>query len=200
MAIARPPTDWRQSGRRDWIHSAGYRDRLAPIRDDLLRTRPHPSSNGARSLLWRHAGAPRAGNSSPPLAVMTAPPQAEVRPRVLVVDDEPSIREVQRRLLARANIDAVLASNGAEARHILLTESVDLVVSDVRMPGDMDGFALYAWIAKERPELARRVILATGDIGGSDAQAITLPADQILRKPFQGDEFLRCVRAALARP
>lgn len=121
------------------------------------------------------------------------------RHRVLVVDDEPSIREVQRRLLQRVNIDVVLASNGAEARDLLLRESVDLVVSDVRMPGELDGYGLLAWMEKERPELARNAILATGDIAGPSAHKVSLPPERILRKPFQGHEFLACVQAALQR-
>lgn len=153
-----------------------------------------------------HAGAPtitrspaRAANGVATAAEQAPSPSSPaIRPRVLVVDDEPSIREIQRRLLQRANIDVVLASSGAEARDILLRESVDLVVSDVRMPGELDGYALLAWMERERPLLAQRTILATGDIGGPDMEPI-LPPERILRKPFKGEEFLACVRAALAR-
>ncbi len=143
-------------------------------------------------------GQPSGAIAESAVSINSVEPTAARRPRVLVVDDEPSIREIQRRLLTRANIDVVLASSGTEARDFLLRESVDLVVSDVRMPGELDGYALLEWMKRERPTLASNAILATGDISGSESAPIGLPPERILRKPFQGDELMACVRAALA--
>lgn len=122
----------------------------------------------------------------------------EARPRVLVVDDEPAIREIQRRLLTRAGLDVLVASGGAEARDIMLRERVDLVVSDLRMPGEMDGYALLQWMERERPALAKTALLATGDVSGAASVALPVPVERILNKPFEGAEFVRRVRAALA--
>ena len=116
---------------------------------------------------------------------------------MLVVDDESSIREIQRRLLARAGFDVLVASGGTEARDIMLRERVDLVVSDLRMPGEMDGYALLAWMERERPALAESVLLATGDVSGAVPVALPVPLQRILNKPFEGAEFVRRVRAAL---
>jgi C4-dicarboxylate-specific signal transduction histidine kinase len=151
------------------------------------RNEPSLAAPESGNHMPEHNGAPR--DTSP----------AGRRHRVLVVDDEPSIREVQRRLLQRANIDVVLASSGADARDLLLNETVDLVVSDVRMPGELDGYGLLAWLERERPQLARSAILATGDIAGPSPNKVPLPPERILRKPFQGHEFLACVQAALQR-
>ncbi|MEP7001249.1 MAG: ATP-binding protein, partial [bacterium] len=136
----------------------------------------------------------------PPLALLPAPTPAggEGRQRVLVVDDEPSIREIQRRLLTRAGLDVLVASGGVEARDILLREHVDLVVSDLRMPGEMDGYALLEWMERERPALSETALLATGDVTGTASIALPVPEERILSKPFDGAEFVRRVRAALA--
>ncbi|CAN5919141.1 hypothetical protein BH11GEM2_BH11GEM2_31350 [soil metagenome] len=117
--------------------------------------------------------------------------------RVLIVDDEHAIREIQRRLLTRAGFDVVLASSGAAARDVMLREHVDLVVSDLRMPGSMDGYALLDWMSQERPALAQTALLATGDVSGAASVALPVPIDRILNKPFEGVEFVRRVRGAL---
>ncbi|MEO8622703.1 MAG: ATP-binding protein [bacterium] len=136
----------------------------------------------------------------PPLALLPAPTNGgnEARHRVLVVDDEPAIREIQRRLLTRAGLDVLVASGGVEARDILLREHVDLVVSDLRMPGEMDGYALMAWMERERPALSETALLATGDVTGTASIALPVPVERILSKPFDGADFVRRVRAALA--
>jgi C4-dicarboxylate-specific signal transduction histidine kinase len=133
-------------------------------------------------------------------AASTGVPQTveEARPRVLVVDDEPAIREIQRRLLTRVGIDVLLASSGSEARDIMLREHVDLVVTDVRMPGEMDGFALLRWMADNRPALAESALVATGDMSGTASLTLPVPVERILNKQFEGAEFVRRVRAALS--
>lgn len=95
----------------------------------------------------------------------------------------------------------VVAATGVAARDIVLTEHIDLVVSDLRMPGEMDGRALLAWLDTERPDLGRTALLATGDVSGDvsgDASlALPLPPHRILNKPFEGKDYVLRVRAAL---
>ena len=117
--------------------------------------------------------------------------------RVLVVDDEPSLREVQRRLLMLEGIDVLVASNSAEAREILAREHVDLVVSDLRMPGDADGLDLLAWLEEDYPHLARHALLVTGDVSGASHSSYSVPAERRLSKPFTRQEYVTRVRAAL---
>jgi signal transduction histidine kinase len=117
-------------------------------------------------------------------------------PRVLVVDDELSLREVQRRLLQLEGIEVVVASTGDEARQILAREPVDLVVSDLRMPGDSDGLGLLAWLEHAHPRLARTALLVTGDVS-SGVRASVVPAERRLSKPFTREEYVSRIRAAL---
>jgi CheY-like chemotaxis protein/anti-sigma regulatory factor (Ser/Thr protein kinase) len=140
-----------------------------------------------------HVGETLVAQSSAEVVPETKP----VRRRVLVVDDEPAIREIQRRLLGRAGLDVVLASSGLEACEVLQREHVDLVISDLRMPGEMDGRALLEWIDRERPELAQHALLATGDVAGNASLAFPVPADRLLSKPFDRTEYLQRVFGAL---
>lgn len=120
--------------------------------------------------------------------------------RILVVDDEPSIREVMRRLLTRQGFDVILASTGAQARDIMLAEHVDLVVSDLRMPGEMDGYALFSWMERERPALAATALLSTGDMTGEGHARLPVPAERTLSKPFIGTDVVHRIRRALGIP
>jgi CheY-like chemotaxis protein len=173
---------------------------------------------GARVIiLLRHAAAPNSEqNGAPTQSLETSPPTAEifsdvrpallpggnrvVRRRVLVVDDEPSLRQIQHRLLARENVDVLLAANGDEARDILATEAVDLVISDLRMPGSTDGRGLIAWIEENQPHLFDHILIVTGDLNGlPNDVAIGVPPERVLAKPFTRTEYVSRVRAALAR-
>jgi signal transduction histidine kinase len=122
---------------------------------------------------------------------------AAAPPRVLVVDDEPTLRTVQRRLLSGAGIEVVLAATGAEAREVLAREHFDLVISDLRMPGEMDGRELLAWLEETHPALAARTLLLTGDVNGIASVALPVPAERVLTKPFNNAEYVRRVRRAL---
>lgn len=161
----------------------------APRRDSALR-RSGPASRPDSEV-------ERILSSTAPSLTAITPLEAIHRSRVLVVDDEPAIREVQRRFLTRAGIDVVVAASGVAAREIILTEHVDLVVSDLRMPGEMDGRALLAWLDSERPDLGRTALIATGDVSGDASLALPLPPHRILNKPFEGKDYVRRVRAAL---
>lgn len=130
-------------------------------------------------------------------AITPAPPPAQ-RQRILVVDDEYAIREIERRALERAGYDVRMAASGVEARDLLLNGSFDLVVSDLRMPGEMDGAALIDWMRKERPALARTALLATGNMTGPEHAALPLPPARIITKPFRGTDLVASVRGALA--
>lgn len=142
---------------------------------------------------------PAAREATTPSASATSQPEttAPSRPRVLVVDDEPTLRLIQHRLLTNAGIDVVLAANGTEAQDALGRESFDLVVSDLRMPGEMDGRDLLAWLAQERPTLAARSLLLTGDMGGVASAPLPVPMERVVPKPFSSAEYVKRVRQAL---
>ena len=103
--------------------------------------------------------------------------------RVLFVDDEAALRQGFEAFGRLRGFAVVLAAEGQAALDALQHTSVDVVVSDLRMPG-MDGVALYHALLADRPGLAARMVFITGDLvsmGGRAAAALQQP---VLTKPF----------------
>jgi DNA-binding response OmpR family regulator len=116
---------------------------------------------------------------------------------VLVVDDEPIVRDVVTRYLRRDGHRIVEAADGDEARAMIERETPNLVVLDVMLPGETDGLALCRWI-RSSSDLA--VILLTAR--GEEADRIVgleLGADDYVTKPFSPRELATRVRTVLRR-
>lgn len=116
--------------------------------------------------------------------------------RILVVDDEPSIRKVLAAQLGRHGFEVVAAEHGDAAIAVLLSEEVDVVLTDLRMP-QRDGLSLVQWLAAERPGLPAIVITAHGTIE-SAVDALKAGAFDYVTKPFDQDELHATLLAALA--
>jgi CheY-like chemotaxis protein len=117
---------------------------------------------------------------------------------VLVVDDEPEVAGMLGEVLARAGHRVVIAAGGREALALLRGRSFDAVLCDLRMP-DLDGPGLLAALAEERPELADRVLLMTGDALRASA---VVPPEQLgglLEKPLDPAEVRRRVAEVVER-
>jgi DNA-binding response OmpR family regulator len=115
---------------------------------------------------------------------------------VLVVDDEPIVREVVVRYLAREGHRTLEAADGSAARAAIESGDPDLVVLDVMLPG-MDGLELCRWI---RSNSALPVIMLTAR--GEEADRIVgleLGADDYVTKPFSPRELAARVRSVLRR-
>ena len=115
---------------------------------------------------------------------------------VLVVDDEPIVREVVVRYLEREGYRTLEAADGDRARELLEREPPNLVVLDVMLPGT-DGLSLCRWI---RARSALPVILLTAR--GEEADRIVgleLGADDYVTKPFSPRELAARVRTVLRR-
>ena len=115
---------------------------------------------------------------------------------VLVVDDEPIVRDVVVRYLQHDGFETLVAADGDDARALIEQREPALVVLDVMLPGT-DGLALCRWI-RERSSLP--VILLTAR--GEEADRIVgleLGADDYVTKPFSPRELSARVRAVLRR-
>ena len=112
--------------------------------------------------------------------------------RILVVDDEDSIRKRCLRLLAREGYDAVGAKSGAAALEIVQSSQCDVVLADIRMPG-MDGMQLLKHLKEFDSSI--EIIMMTGYAAVETAvQAMKCGAYDYLSKPFELDELLHVVR------
>lgn len=113
---------------------------------------------------------------------------------ILVVEDEQPLRALQERLLRRLNARVITAPSGAEARNILQDRDVDLVISDVKMPGALTGLDLFRWVQAERPSLAQRFLFVTGDTEDSELSEFSARhPGRLLEKPFQVQDYVRRV-------
>jgi signal transduction histidine kinase/CheY-like chemotaxis protein len=118
--------------------------------------------------------------------------------RILVVDDEPALRNIQRHFLSRIGIRALVAKDALEAITILERERCDAVVTDIRMPGEIDGLGLYAWIERHRPDLAERCLFVSGELAASSEPGeFGVPPERVLAKPFTRDAYVARVLAVL---
>src|SRR5712692_4565120 len=115
---------------------------------------------------------------------------------LLVVDDEPVVRDVVIRYLRRDGHQTREAATGDEARQILGAESPELVVLDVMLPGT-DGLELCRWI-RSRSELPVIMLTARGD-EADRIVGLELGADDYVTKPFSPRELAARVRTVLRR-
>jgi DNA-binding response OmpR family regulator len=115
---------------------------------------------------------------------------------VLVVDDEPIVRDVVVRYLERDGYRTLEAGTGDEARRLLEQEHASLVVLDVMLPG-MDGLQLCRWI-RARSDLPIVMLTARGE-ESDRIVGLELGADDYLTKPFSPRELAVRVRNLLRR-
>ena len=120
----------------------------------------------------------------------------DMSPTVLVVDDEPTIREVVVRYLEREGYDTLEAGDGLEARNLLENSTPHLVVLDLMLPG-MDGLELCRWI-RSNSDLPVIMLTARGE-EADRIVGLELGADDYVTKPFSPRELVARVRSVLRR-
>ena len=126
--------------------------------------------------------------------IIAFPHDDQKRPTILIVDDEPAIRGFLYDYLSECGFNPLAVASGDEAVALLEKNfSIDLVFSDVRMPGTLDGFGLARWIMEHRPGLP--VLLASGDLGKISATRELVA--EIVPKPYEFDVVVRKMHAAL---
>jgi DNA-binding response OmpR family regulator len=123
------------------------------------------------------------------------PDPKERRPAVLLVEDEVLIRMAISDYLQECGFKVLEASNGAEAIAVLeaAENPIDVVFSDVRMPGAMDGFALAQWIHTHRPGLP--VLLTSGDKRMAETAEGLCEKRALLPKPYDFHIAVARIRA-----
>jgi excisionase family DNA binding protein len=137
----------------------------------------------------RPRGGPRIASPAP------EPRPGTGRPRVLVVDDEASIRDLLAKTLALADYDVDVAPDGRSALDRMRIYSYDLLIADLKMPG-MDGLAVIREAKRYKADLP--VIIITGFSSESSAiEAVNLGVAGYLTKPFRVPQVLAAAAKAL---
>ncbi len=116
-------------------------------------------------------------------------------PSILIVDDEPSIRQSLSGLLSDEGFEVTTAANGYEALKIIDTESPDLVLLDIWMPG-IDGIETLKEIKKDNPHIQVIIISGHGTIETA-VKATKLGAFDLIEKPLSIDKVIVAINNAL---
>jgi len=142
---------------------------------------------------WLDSQRPRTERPAAPSA-----PIPSTRQRVLVVDDEASIRDLLSKTLALAEYDVDTAPDGTSALDRLRAVDYDLLIADLKMPG-MDGLTLIRQAKRIKADLP--VIIITGFSTESSAiEAVNLGVAGYLTKPFRVPQVLAAASKALGAP
>jgi two-component system, OmpR family, KDP operon response regulator KdpE len=120
----------------------------------------------------------------------------QIRPMVLVVDDEPQIRRLLRNGLTPHGFDMAEATNGGEALRLAATAKPNVIILDLGLP-DIDGFSVLERL-REWSDVPI-IILSVRSRENEKVRALELGADDYVTKPFGMAEFLARIRAALRR-
>ena len=144
---------------------------------------------------WLDTQRPRAGDRGPAVAAADRPQTRDGSSRVLVVDDESSIRELLQKTLALAEYEVDTAPDGRAALERLRLGNYDLLIADLKMPG-MDGLTLIREAKRLKADLP--VIIITGFSTESSAiEAVNLGVAGYLTKPFRVPQVLAAAARAL---
>ena len=127
-------------------------------------------------------------------------PQAFEKKRILIVDDEPLMSEMLKKMLEQDEHEVICAIDGIEAIHIFKEQQIDLVITDIMMPGK-DGIELIFEILEEKPNMpiiamSGNLFLVSSDVNGSPAEVLGI--SYVLNKPFSLQELKMAVAKSIA--
>jgi two-component system NtrC family sensor kinase len=126
------------------------------------------------------------------------PELSHQKKRILIIDDESNILDLLQELLNEDGYEVITSQNPIQGLRILENEHVDLIISDMRMPG-MDGRAFLKRIEKEYPRLLDHFVFTTGDTMGGETSHFLENARKIpcLYKPFQMSDLRKLIQRLL---
>ena len=120
---------------------------------------------------------------------------------ILLIEDEASVRAFVRAALERRGYRVVQAATGADGLEALSRGTYAGVISDIRMPGEINGADVHSWIRNHRPELRERMILISGDTANSETQALLSGSrTPCIEKPFRVQQLISTVETTFGKP
>jgi len=190
------------------------------IFDPFYTTKPVGKGTGlglsiCYGIIKEHAGEIQVRNAPPRGAVFTieipvslaAPAQKPGIPartvktvagRVLLVDDEEDVLQVEQEILASHNLAVETATSAAQGIEILKATAFDAVIVDMKMPGELTTLDFFCWIGRHRPELATRIAFTDSDPTlGAVSDQLKASGCMVLAKPFRIEDFWQAVQKLL---
>ena len=126
--------------------------------------------------------------------------QTASRPRILLIEDEPSVAAFLRTALERRGYAIVASPSAAEGLQLLASGDFHGVISDFRTPGGITGADVHDWICRHRPELAARIIFITGDTASDETLALLSQAGMpCVEKPFRVHQLMAAVEKTMGK-
>ena len=120
---------------------------------------------------------------------------------ILLIEDEPSVTAFLRAALERKGYSVVQANSGTDGLEKLEHGAFGGVISDIRMPGAVNGAEIHAWIQANRPALRSRIILISGDTANSETQALLANSGTpCIEKPFRVQQLISVVEKTFGKP
>src|SRR3984893_18493530 len=120
-------------------------------------------------------------------------------PRLLLSEDDDSVREMLREAMERDGFEVVAVASVPEALHRIATESFDVLLSDLHMPQAGDGFTVVSAMRHTHPNAVTLVLSGYPALDEALA-AIRLQADEVLVKPIEIASLREVIRETLANP
>lgn len=112
----------------------------------------------------------------------------------LVVEDEPSIITVCRRVLAEEGYDVSIAEDGNLAEELTSSNVYDLILCDIRLP-EVSGIDFYIYLQQENPVQAKKVIFMTGSVmSGETVSFLEKCGRPYILKPFRPSELIDLIQ------
>ncbi len=134
-----------------------------------------------------------------PLATMPLKSEEAKSSKVLLIGHEEAALQYERAILVAHGISVSLAHNAREGIEILRRESIDAVITDVKMPGEVSTTKLYRWIEQNQPELAGRVTFTVSSGCENELKGtLRRSSCQFLRKPFEPEQLWDAVQKMLS--
>ena len=116
---------------------------------------------------------------------------------ILLVEDDRHIRALEAQILRDDGCEVIEAGDADEALARLTDQSIVLLVTDIRLPGAVNGLGLAGRMRRDRPQL--KILLVGMDADQLPAEQRRAIADRVLRKPFSLTELERCVAELIGR-
>jgi PAS domain S-box-containing protein len=156
-----------------------------------------PKAAAPKAARSKAAGSKPEPKTAEPKAAEPKTAEPAPRPRVLILDDEPVIRELLRRALNSAGMEPHPFQDGAQALDGVQQILYDAMLIDHRMAG-MSGTDFYKLAVETRPELARRAIFMSGDVLNSELAGFAVERGiRLIAKPFEPSQVVAAVRETL---
>lgn len=131
---------------------------------------------------------------------MNQPATKPISLPVLLVEDEPGVMAYVCATLERSGYSVVCTESGADALRLLESGEFLGIVSDMRTPGGVNGADVHAWISRNRPELASRLVFITGDIANEETvDTLRKTGAPCVEKPFRVRQFISVVEKTMGK-